>query len=336
MTFAGQRNKLPEAFRVGDTYYYADIAENGYEHVPYEASTIHNWGFFPLYPLVLRAAATITGEFYLTGALLSTFFFFLSLIVLYRVVFLFGGNEDTAQKAVFYLSIYPVSYFFSLAYAESLFLLLILTCVVLAKRERWWLAALIGALASATRVTGILIVPLLLLMYLQTYHWKIRLNALSVLLVPTGLVAFMFYIGRITGNALAVIQSQSASGRDVSGVFFFKPLLEFVLHPGGFWGWSFAPFCFGIAMLALWSAADLFLKRSWALAVFTILSLVMPLSTGTMTSIPRYMMVVFPILISLANVAQRPSLDHVIRMVFTAFLTLMALACALHYTFAVT
>src|SRR4029453_10865316 len=126
-----------------DALWYADIARNGYERAPFEASKEHNWAFFPLFPLLLRLAGKITGEYGLTGSILASVFFLLALIQLHRLVLELGYEPDTADRAVFYLAVFPVSYFFSLPFTESLFLLLSVSSIRAAVKNSWWLAGLL-------------------------------------------------------------------------------------------------------------------------------------------------------------------------------------------------
>jgi hypothetical protein len=222
---------LSEEAQTADANWYMSIAANGYERRAFENSIYHNWAFFPLYPLLLRAASWVTGEFTLTGMLISHLFFFFALILLHKTALAFGLDVEAAGRAIFYLAIFPVSYFFSLPVTESLFLLLTTASFYFAKRERWWIAGLCGALASATRLTGVLLLPTLAVLYWQTYRhfWPPRKSLLAVCLVPAGLFAFMIYLHAITGNALAFKGALAAWGRTTG--FFLMPLLRYLRHP---------------------------------------------------------------------------------------------------------
>src|SRR5262249_49076247 len=157
----------------------------------------HNWAFFPLFPLLLRGAAKITGEYPLTGMALSNLFFFLALIVVYKSAAAFG-YDGCGDATVFFIAAFPVSYFFSLAQTESLFLLLTAASLYAARRDYWWIAGACGALASATRLAGIfLLIPLAILWWQRTgealhgRNLRSRVNVLALVFMPGGLVAFM-------------------------------------------------------------------------------------------------------------------------------------------------
>ncbi|MGA9994131.1 MAG: hypothetical protein WBP93_01900, partial [Pyrinomonadaceae bacterium] len=80
-----------------DAGWYLDIAKNGYEEKQFAADDYHNWAFFPLYPLLWRFAAKLTGGFLLTGAALSNLFLFFALVLLHKTAYAFTGDEATAH-----------------------------------------------------------------------------------------------------------------------------------------------------------------------------------------------------------------------------------------------
>lgn len=315
-----------------DAGWYLDIAKNGYEEKQFAADDYHNWAFFPLYPLLWRFAAKLTGGFLLTGAALSNLFLFFALVLLHKTAYAFTGDEATAHRAVFYIATFPMSYFFSIPYSESLFLLLTVGSFYAAKRERWWLAGLTGALATATRFNGILLLPALALLYWQQHRTlKPRAQMLWLLLIPTGLLAFMFHLYRLTGNAFAFKDVLVVWGRRTG--LFLRPLWEYLLNPLELsYAWDFKFLNFAAAILALACGGILFKRRQWSLALYTLLSIFVALSSQLMQGMARYMMVVFPIFIVLAMVGRSPRLDQTIRTVFIASLAILATLYAFSFT----
>ena len=318
---------LRQTLVTGDALSYESIAKTGYDKQRFD-NKAHNWGFFPVYPLLV---SVFHADFYLVGMVVSNVLFLVSLGLLFLVSKMFGLDEDKANLAVLFAAIYPTSYFFSMPFTESLFFCTTLLSVYLALKDRWWLAGVAGAVASATRITGVLLFVLLGILYFQRRGKLIKSDALSLLLVPLGLVTFMAYIWRVTGNPFAVIQAQAASGRSTSPIFFLRPMISFIVHPRAFAGWGFEPLAFAVAALVFFCAFLLARWKEWALAAYSFLSVVLPLSTGTLTSIPRYMMVVFPIYIVLAKLKGQQAITFA----FTVLLALLTVLCALHYTFAV-
>jgi hypothetical protein len=178
-----------------DTGWYLQIAERGYHG---DAAA-----FFPLYPLLIRA---VGGG--LVGALVIANLALLgALTVLYRFV---ESETDgpTAWRAGWYLMAFPTGFFLVAAYPHGLFLLLAVGSVYAMRRRRWWVAGVLAALAGATRQVGVLLVVPFALEYLR--QRRVRPDALAVLLVPSGLVAFMVYLHYAVGDALAFTHVQAS------------------------------------------------------------------------------------------------------------------------------
>jgi Mannosyltransferase (PIG-V) len=318
----------------GDGAWYWHVADRGYERIAFNAASPHNWTFFPFFPLCWRLAAKITGGFPLTGIALSNVFFFFALLVLHRTVLAFSADEGVAERAVFYTAAYPLSYFFSLPLSESLFLLVSAGSFYAAKRDYWWTAGILGALASATRFAGVLLLPaLLILQWQKDASLKPRLKTLSILMIPLGLIAFMVYLHFITGNALAFSDIMTAWGRQPG--FFLQPILEYLRHPLDLsFKWDFYLLNFVAVLLAFTCGLVLLKRREWALAVYTLASVIVPLSTSNLQSLARYMVVVFPIFIVLARAGQTKLFDQSVRTIFVASLALMTALCVFMVTLA--
>jgi Gpi18-like mannosyltransferase len=219
---------------------------------------------------------------------------------------------------------------------ESLALFLAVASFFAATRERWWLAGVLGALCAATRSNGILLFPALAMLYWQR-HQFIRLlrKASAILLVPLGLVAYMIFCWRMTGTPWAFISAQAAWGRHFG--FFLMPLIEYLRRPYDIaYPWNVLILNFAAAVLSLWAVYVLARRRNWALSVYQLLLVLMPLSTLTLLSLARYSSLFFPLFIALA-VSTKPDsrLDQSIRFVFVALLALMTALFASHVTFAV-
>ncbi len=306
-----------------DGGWYISVAQNGYEQKAFDNERAHNWAFFPLYPLAVRAAANLTGEFPLTAMALSNIFLLLALFVLHKTVLAFGHDLATADRAVFYTSVFPTSYFFSLPWTSSLFLLMTTASFWAAKRERWYLAGAFAGLASATRYNGIFVFPALLILYCQSARpFKLRTSALGLLLAPAGLMAFMAYLYTLTGNAFAFAEVQAAW--KVRWGFFLQPLFGFLISPFALSeGWNFRLLNFAAAVTALICGYVMIKRHESARAFYTFISVIIPLSTVTLEAHARYAIALFPVFIILAVVGRSPIADQVIRGILIVLLTLM-------------
>jgi hypothetical protein len=317
----------------GDAAWYLAIAVSGYEHQQFNAAAPHNWAFFPAFPLLVRGGGIFGRDMVLPALVISNVLFFLALICFHMVARHLGYEADVAERAMFYLAASPAAYFFSVPLSESLFLLLTLAAFDFALRERWIAAGVAGGFASATRLTGILLVPVLGLLWWQRGGTRAR-SLVSLLLVPVGLLEFMLYLHVITDNAFAFRDIQRAFGREAPTLFALSPLIQYVRHPGLSNAWSLYPLDFACALVALAASAVLAMRRQWALAAYTLLSILIPLTTGSLSSIPRYMAVVFPIFLVMAEFADTPRKDAAIRTVLVASLVVMTAFYALQFGFA--
>lgn len=320
----------------GDAGWYEAIARHGYEHQPFSAGEQRRWAFFPLYPLLMRLIGSLTGEFLIGGAVISNGLFFLSLIILHKLVGEFGFDGQTADRAVFYVATFPTSYFFSVPMTESLFLFLTLASFYAGVRGQWWAAGVTGALASATRVNGVLLMPALLILYWQRHRGvRPRREALWLLLVPLGLFAFMFYLWMITGNALAFKDVLAAWDRR-SG-FFPLTLFDYLSNPLEIiTPWNFELLNFSAAVLGFVAVYFWVRCRELALAFYTLVSVVLPLSSMSLMSLARYMVVVFPIFIALGLAGRSARIDQSIRIVFIVLFSLMTAFYVARFSFAAT
>jgi hypothetical protein len=323
-----RRYSVPEKLRElalrGDGAWYVSIARNGYEKRPFDLEKEHNWAFFPLYPLAIRAVAGFTGNYRLTGIALSNIFFFIALILFHKLVLAFGYDELLASRAIFYTAAFPTSYFFSLPWTTSLFLLVTVGSFLAARCGAWWLAGLCAGLASATRYNGIFLFPALLIFYWQCNRpFKLRANILWLLLAPSGLLIFMSYLHAITGNAFAFADAQAVW--KVHWGFFLQPLLTFIISPFELSaGWNFRMLNFAAAATALACGIAWIRRRQWAWAFYIFISVLTPLSTVTLEGHTRYMVVVFPMFVMLAIWGRSAIVDQIIRTVFLVLLALMA------------
>ena len=319
----------------GDASWYCAISEDGYERQPFDSSVQRKWAFFPLYPIVLRIARILTGECFGTGVFLSNLFFFLALVFLHKLTLEWGFDSETANRALFYLAVYPTSYFFSLPFTESLFLLLTVSSFLAARRERWLLTGILGALASATRSGGVLLFPALALYSILRYRtWRPK-EMLPLLLIPVGLVAFMILLWRLTGNPLAFKDVQVAWHRQPT--FFISTLWEYLRNYRDVaFAWNLVALNFAAVLWVLGCGLFLLKRREWVFSLYTFTMLFLPLSTSSLQSVTRYTSVIFPIFIVFGILGSRRRVDQAIKVVFIVLFGILTALWAAHVSWALT
>jgi hypothetical protein len=204
-------HRLLPAWNQWDTMWYVDIARRGYDWQKSVGTS--PTAFFPLYPMSIRIAVEATHRSYLTSALLvSNLAFFAALIYLWKLASRDVG-DGAAGRSLLYVAVFPTALFFFGGYTESVFLLVSVASFYHMRRQEWLLAGGFAALASATRVTGALLLVPMLYEYGRSRNFSVRRidrGALGLLFAPLGLLAFMLYLQASVGNALAFTSSQEA------------------------------------------------------------------------------------------------------------------------------
>ena len=320
----------------GDSGWYMGIAQGGYERIPFEATREHNWAFFPLFPLLLRLVSSATHEYLLTAMFMNTLLLLPALFFCHKTILALGIEASVANRTIFYLAIYPTSYFFSLPMTESLYLLLSAGSFWAAARDRWYLAGAVGALASATRNPGILLLLALLVLYYERYGFRFNWKLLGLMLVPTGLLSYMLFLHHITGNAFAAVEILRAWGRQPT-LNVVSPLWQYLrgnvmlAQP-----WYLVGFHFAAGVLGLAGGIVLLKLRKWSLGIYVLFGVLQPLASGSLGSLTRYVMVLFPVFIPLAIAGRLEKIDQTIRAVLLVLLGLLSAMFAAHFSFAFT
>ena len=215
-----------------DASHYIAVARFGYGD-PASPSPDGGIGFFPLYPLLLRAIGFVTGQsdsnagLAVIGIGLSNLFFLISVWLFARL-----ATEllpvDLARWAGRLFAVAPFAYFYSAAYTESLFVLEILAALWYARRDQWWRAAIVAAFASATRLVGLAVIGGLLYGAWRARRQLPELVGLAAV-GASGFVAFLLYLWVRFGDPLAYFKTQEEWGDWRDHVWFYVEL--FVTRP---------------------------------------------------------------------------------------------------------
>lgn len=269
-----------------DGIHYLRIAERGYA----------DWGsqaFFPLYPLLIRLVTPLTGSPLTAGLLISWLSLALAVVGIRRLF-------PERSKLFWLILAFPTAFFFLTIYTESLFFALSIWFFVALKEKRFWLAAFLAGLASATRLVGAFLAISLLI---KLFHHPLSIIHKSFLLLISlsGLLLYMFFLYRTTGDPLLFFHVQPVFGAGRSGG-------ELIILPQVLYRYarillttSYETFLFWRSFLELgffaWSLTVLcnkFKKLPLSVSTYLTLSLLLPTLTGTLSSLPRYILVLIP------------------------------------------
>ena len=145
-----------------DAPHYLRIAEVGYKRGTPPPDDPLFIVFFPFFPLAAAIVGFVVRNLVLAGLIVSFAATVGALYFLYRLVAI-EGDDSRARRTLVLLLAFPTAYFLAAPYTEALFLFAVVACMYAARRGAWARAGLAGALATGTRVTGIALLPALAL-----------------------------------------------------------------------------------------------------------------------------------------------------------------------------
>lgn len=321
--------ELQRMIMVGDAWYYRQIAATGYEPPTANGAPKNTWAFFPGYPILLKIlGGTSDRSFWILSVLVSNAALLGALFAVAAAARAMGASKDDAERAVWYIALFPTSYFLSLPMTESLFLLLSAGSFLAAARQRWPVAGILGGLAAATRVIGICLLPALLLLPLQRRQ-RLSLKQLWLLAIPISLLAFVAYLYVHTSDPLAFVHAQTLWGRGTSARMAIANTGLTISKP-----WNFVALNAVAASLMIAAGVWFLLRRQWSLAAYTLLSAAVPLSSGSMQSMARYALVDFPLFYWLAAIGRTPTRDRALTAAFVILLGWLVALFTLRLDFA--
>lgn len=294
--------QLGRAFQHWDAISYLGIAAHGYPaHLDYLDA------FLPGYPLLIRGLTLVVADPVVAALLVSAA---AELAALAAVAELVRAERDavSARFAVWAVALAPLGFFFTGIYTESAFIGATALSLLLMRAGRVRGAALAGAFAAAMRVTGLVLVPVMMLELLRQRRRPAELA--WVVVVPLPLLLYAAYMQVHIGDGLAFLHAQAlpsfresvawpwdglrttwaaavAPGDPVNRAIFQR---EVVFGALGF-----------VAVVAGW--LDARFPRSFAL--YGTLVWLMAVSITFWRSVPRYDLALFPLVLVLGDATAR-------------------------------
>jgi hypothetical protein len=295
-----------------DTTWYLEIARYGYAFDYGQVGVVHtNHAFFPGLP-ILMATALAVGLNPFALALLAANVSFLAALVGLHVLTKSVWDEQTADRAVWCLALFPPAIFASLAYTEGITLALAVGAALAAYRGRLALAGLAAGGAALMRPTGLLVVLLVALLVAREPRpdrvWRV---ALVVAPTVAALGAFLTWMRLERGSATLPFEAQAAWDRGAIGLEMVSrltgelvALLERLVELRITLSWTadlrdiLFTLVYVTLLVLLWRAFG-GLRSPWV--VYSLAMLVLPLSSGTFTSMARVGLLAFPLVWPLAE-----------------------------------
>ncbi len=194
-----------ELFSHWDGAWYGQIATLGYSYN--NDGQQYSIAFFPLYPLVSRVFMMFGLPFEVAGTLVNNLSFLGAMLLLYDwAKERYGISVARWTTAV--LAWFPYSLFGTVTYTEGLFLLLTTAALRAFDKQKYLQSGLWGAMATATRPTGIALFPTFLFL-----AWKEKRSLLAYfagMATSGGLLLFSLYCMIRFGDPLAFVHVQQA------------------------------------------------------------------------------------------------------------------------------
>jgi len=333
-TIVSKADEFLHHLRNWDGNWYYEIGQQDYRTNKNLKYPLQVFRFFPLYPYSMRVLNYIVHNLTISGLIISNISFFIFIIYLYKLTnYEFG--EKVAFKTAFYASIFPSSFFLSVVYTEALFLALIVSSFYAARKQRWWIAGVLGLFATMTRSTGVFLTIPLFFEYLRQFYdnkkdvikfkellniqfiksVKIKSHFWAIFIIPIGYLIVLTNFWRTSGDPFIFVKAHTqcqsgfmALNMLLGELFNFQTIL--IIYP----------FMLIIGLLVLKSKQ--FLRISYfAYAVLFYSLHLMHSHTGFI----RFSLEIFPIFIILGYFANKNKIiDIFLTVISTAFLTIFA------------
>ena len=271
-----------------DSGHYLGIAVSGYQF-PQQA-------FFPLWPLLIKSF-TMLGLSHQWVSYLLTFILGLANFILFYLLAKKLIDRQKAKWALIIFACYPATIFLHAGYSENLFLFLTMSSFLLFENKKYWLSAIMAGLTSASRIVGIAI---------SVSFWFTKITFTKKLLMSLtglfGLIAYMSYLYFNHGDFLFFIKGQQAWCEAAGRCQFTLPLMPLLQY-----GWLLLSGAITVNLLSFrfidWFSSMVFLGSLFLVwkrlptryLIYSLVVLLMPLSSGTTTSMVRMTLIAFPI-----------------------------------------
>jgi hypothetical protein len=298
-----------------DANFYVALAAGGYPGPYADGRPNHHLAFFPLYPLVVRAAAgCIGGNIFWAAFAVSNLAALLASLAVLRLGRI-RRSSDGVRAAVLFLAS-PGAHFLRYPYSEALFSLALSLALLALLADRFFLAAAAGAAASATRAPGLAAAVAMGTHALTALSGSKRLRCLvAAALALGGFAALLWWSSVAQGDALAFVHIQAFHKRRLSLLGPLRALFRFDCDPDYYL----------VTFAALWAAARMVRRAPpWA-SVSAAFLLLLPMATGTLQAMIRYQAANVPLLCGAPLVVRRQwfwrvALGCAALMAFEAFL----------------
>jgi hypothetical protein len=316
-----------------DAWEFITISQDGYW---YRAGARAPTSFFPLYPLLIRALRPVVTDPVVAAVVVSAAAGLAATVLFWRWCGRVALEDGARRSALALLLLYPWGWFlFGVPFSDSLFVALVIGAFLLVERDRLVLAGVVGALATATRPTGVALIPALVVLALEragalrprgdAAGWVGRLGLPTVvdrgrlrpaqaapLLAAAGVGSYSIYLWVHFGAPLVWVTDQSQyngvgiktlpkSGLVASWIHWDDPVHTIVITVQAL-----------LALGMLVAVPAVGRRFGWGYGLFVLILVALPsLATRDFNSTGRYLLAAFPVAaLAAERLTGRPALRH--------------------------
>jgi len=260
------------------------------------------WAFFPLYPGLNRMLMLLTGlDFGVSGLIFSLLFASLAFTGFYWFCLVSFNDHRKSFYYTLLLMTFPFHFYFSMMYTEAVYFSILIFAFTAIHKKKYPLLPLLLIPLVLVRPNGIISLVPLYLYFLEResiingrqfhhkllFSRKIILNSLLFVSGPVAFIIYGFYQETMTGYFFAFSIAQAGWYRE-----FMLPFMAFFRRGDVVTQFnSIYTILFIVLAIFAWKRFPLSLNALiW-------ISLLLPLFSGSVTSMPRFISVIFPFMI---------------------------------------
>ena len=288
-----------------DGGHYYQIAQRGY------FASIE-YAFAPLFPILIKIISPIFfGNLLITGLIISNLSFLLFLYLIHKFVKA-KFTASIANTTIISLIVFPTTYFAAAYYSESIFLLLAILSFYLLHLKKYTLASLFAGFALLTRFVGIFLFFSLTINYLEDIKFNVKRINHKIIVFFLSLLpfaAYCFYLNIKFADPFYFFTAQAnwyrAISHPLTTIYHYIAVNTFT-RPFRDYLELFLTLLFLIILLL----GHRKIPFSWWL--FSFFALIIPVSTGTLMGMPRYLLASFGTFIILAIYLSKTKLRYLV------------------------
>jgi Mannosyltransferase (PIG-V) len=289
-----------------DGKWYLEIVRNGYPSaIPPDITYFQpeaRAAFFPVFPTLVRWLDVVLPAGDVLAALMLNFVLGLVAVVLVgRIARRVTGDDEIAARAMVLFAVFPGSFVLSFAYSEATLVVAAAAAMLALLDRHWWVAGILGAVATATRPNGVAVAiacaVAALIAIRRDREWK---ALVAPILASMGFVAYQLFLWHHTGERFAWFRVQREAWQEGTsfGATAVSNTFSFLSAPLS----SPTDALTMASLVALIAALWCLWKRPLPAPVvaYVIVVIVLMLLPATVTARPRFLFTAFPLVIPVA------------------------------------